>query len=178
MIVLWTDGEDLEKGAGDAIEDLARSGFRVLAVGVGTPTGDVVPALDDLGRAVDVKRDESGGPVRSRLDEDLLRKLARQTRGAYFAASRPGGELPRLLAALGSVSRGQRGQRLIEQAVPRFPWCAGLAALLLALELGRAQRRRSDAASTLASQRNGGTTSRTGASATTAKRPETQGDRA
>ena len=145
VIVLWTDGEDLEKGAGDAIEDLARSGFRVLAVGVGTPAGDVVPALDELGRVVDVKRDESGGPVRSRLDEDLLRKLARQTRGAYFAASRPGGELPRLLAALGSVSRGERGQRLVEQAVPRFPWCAGLAALLLALELGRAQRRRSDA---------------------------------
>src|SRR5206468_3195568 len=83
--------------AGDAIEDLARSGFRVLAVGAGTPAGDVVPALDDQGRAVDVKRDESGGPVRSRLDEDLLRRLARRTRGAYFAASRPGGELPRLL---------------------------------------------------------------------------------
>jgi Ca-activated chloride channel family protein len=175
VIVLWTDGEDLEKGAGDAIEDLARNGFRVLAVGVGTPGGDVVPALDDLGRAVDVKRDEAGGPVRSRLDEDLLRKLARQTRGAYFAASRPGGELPRLLAALGSVSRGERGQRLVEQAVPRFPWCAGLAALLLALELGRAQRRRSAAASPLESRRNGGTTGTGATAATGAKRPETQG---
>jgi Ca-activated chloride channel homolog len=142
VIVLWTDGEDTERGAGDAVEDLARGGYRVLAVGVGTPAGDVVPALDDQGRAVDVKRDESGAPHRSRLDEELLRRLARRTRGAYFAASRPGGELPRLLAALGSVSRGDRGQRLVEQPVPRFPWFAAAAALLLAFELGRARRRR------------------------------------
>jgi Ca-activated chloride channel family protein len=176
VIVLWTDGEDLEKGAGDAIEELARSGFRVLAVGVGTPAGDVVPALDELGRAVDVKRDEAGGPVRSRLDEDLLRKLARETRGAYFAASRPGGELPRLLAALGSVSQGERGQRLVEQAVPRFPWCAGLAVLLLALELGRAQRRRNDATPARAGQRNGASGAGVPASAApAAQRPEARG---
>lgn len=146
VIVLWTDGEDLERGAGEAIEELARAGLRVLAVGTGTPAGDVVPALDDQGRAVDVKRDEAGGPVRSRLDEDLLRRLARRTSGAYFAASRPGGELPRLLAALGSVSRGDRGQRLVERQVPRFPWFAAAAALLLAVELGRSRRRRSETA--------------------------------
>src|SRR6185503_5893254 len=142
VIVLWTDGEDLERGAADAAEELARAGYRVLAVGVGTPAGDVVPTLDDQGRAVDVKRDAAGGAVRSRLDETVLRSLARRTQGAYFAASRPGGELPRLLAALGSVSRGQRGQRLVERAVPRFPWFAGGAALLLAFELARSRRRR------------------------------------
>jgi Ca-activated chloride channel homolog len=144
VIVLWTDGEDLERGAAGAIEELGRSGFRVLAVGVGTAAGDVVPTLDDAGRAVDVKRDANGGPVRSRLDEPLLRGLARRTRGAYFSASRPGGELPRLLAALGSVARGDRGQRLVERPVPRFPWCAGAAALLLAIELGRGRRRRTE----------------------------------
>jgi len=142
VIVLWTDGEDMERGAGGAIEELARGGFRVLAVGVGTPAGDVVPVLDDQGLAVDVKRDEGGGAHRSRLDEALLRTLARRTRGAFFAASRPGGELPRLLGAIGSVSRGARGQRLVERPVPRFPWFAGLAALLLVTELWRPRRRR------------------------------------
>ncbi len=146
VIVLWTDGEDLERGATAAVEELARAGFRVLTVGVGTPAGDVVPVLDDQGRAVDVKRDADGGAVRSRLDEGLLRTMARRTGGAFFSASRPGGELPRLLAALGAVSRGGRGQRLVEHPVPRFPWLAALAALLLAIELGRARRRRPEEA--------------------------------
>jgi Ca-activated chloride channel family protein len=139
-VVLWTDGEDLQHGAGDAIPEVARVGVRVFTVGVGTPAGDVVPVLDDQGRATDVKRDENGAAVRSRLDEGLLRGLARQTRGGYFAASRPGGELPRLVGALGSVARSGRGTRLIERPVARFPLFAALAALLLAIELLRPRR--------------------------------------
>jgi Ca-activated chloride channel family protein len=140
-ILLWTDGEDVEEEARGAIEELARGGIRVFAVGVGTPNGDVVPVLDDQGRAVDVKRDENGGPHRSRLDEALLRTVARRTRGTYFAAHRPGGELPRLLGALSTIARGGRGERLVERPVPRFPWLALLGALLLAYEVGRRHRR-------------------------------------
>lgn len=139
-LVLWTDGEDLEAGARAAVDELAAAGIRVFAVGVGTPAGDVVPVLDDRGRAVDVKRDEGGAAVRSRLDEPLLRTIARRTRGGYFAAARPGGELPRLLGALGGLARSARGERLVERPVARFPLCAALAALLLAADLGRPRR--------------------------------------
>ncbi len=141
LIVVWTDGEDLEQNARAAIDELAQGGLRAFAVGVGTPAGDVVPVLDDQGRVVDVKRDEGGGPVRSRLDERLLQTLARRTRGGYFGAARPGGELPRLLASLGSVGRGGRGERLVERPVPRFPWCAAAAALLVGAERVRRRRR-------------------------------------
>jgi Ca-activated chloride channel family protein len=140
-VVLWTDGEDLEHGATAAIDDLARSGIRVFAVGVGTPAGDFVPLLDGQGRAVDVKRDENGQTVQSRLDESLLRSLASKTRGAYFSASRPGGELPRLVASLSSLARSGRGQRLIERPVSRFPLLGALAALLLVLDRVRSRRR-------------------------------------
>ena len=153
VIVLWTDGEDLERGAGQAVEDLARSGVRVITIGVGTRSGDVVPVLDDQGLSVDVKRDASGRAVQSRLDEALLRSIARRTGGAYVPASRPGGELPRLLGALGAVSRGARGERLVERAVPRFPWFAAVAAALLAFELGRSKRRRPEASARGASRR-------------------------
>jgi tetratricopeptide (TPR) repeat protein len=101
----------------------------------------VVPVLDDQGRAVDIKKDENGAAVRSRLDADLLRTLARRTGGSYFEAARPGGELPRLLASLTRLARAAHGSRLIEQPVARFPFFAGLATLLLALELTLPRRR-------------------------------------
>src|SRR5262245_32488736 len=143
-IVVWTDGEDLEAQSRAAIDEIANSGIRAFAIGVGTPSGDIVPVLDDQGRVVDVKRDESGGPVRSRLDEGLLKTLARRTRGGYFSAGRPGGELPRLMAALAPLGRAERhgvGERLVERPVARFPWFAAGAALLLGLELHRRRRR-------------------------------------
>ena len=140
-ILLWTDGEDLEQGARGEIEALGRTGIRVFSVGVGTPAGDVVPVLDDQGRATDVKRDEHGVAVRSRLDEDLLRAIAQRTRGAYFSASRPGGELPRLLSVVSGLARGSHGSRLAERPVARFPLFAGFAAALLLFNLARPRRR-------------------------------------
>jgi len=140
IVILWTDGEDLEAGAKGALDELSTTGIRVFAVGVGTPAGDVVPQLDDVGRVTDIKRDETGAAVRSRLDEGLLRTVARRTHGAYFAATRPGGELPRLLAALSGVERSSRASRLVERRVARFPIFAGLAAALLGFMLVRPRR--------------------------------------
>jgi Ca-activated chloride channel family protein len=155
-IVLWTDGEDLERGARQAIEEVAVSGVRVFAVGVGTRAGGEVPVLDEQGRAVDVKREPGGGPVVSRLDEGLLRTVARRTHGGYFAATGPGGELPRLLASLGALARSARGTRLSERPVARFRLFGALAVLLLAADMMRARRRReaeSEAAAPLHSER-------------------------
>lgn len=140
-IVLWTDGEDLEGGMGPALAEARASGVRVFAVGVGTPAGDVIPVANDAGIATDVKRDETGQIVRSRLDEGMLRDLARSTRGAYFAASQPGGQLGGLVAAMGSLAQARRGARLVERPVARFGWFAFAAALLLLAEGARARRR-------------------------------------
>ena len=140
-IVLWTDGEDLEGHAREAIEDLRRAGLRVFVVGVGTPAGDVIPMIDVSGVTLDVKKDENGAIVRSRLDETLLRDIARATRGQYFTASRSGGDLVRLTAALGSLARSKKGTRLIERPVARFPLCALLAAAGLIAFLAAPRRR-------------------------------------
>jgi Ca-activated chloride channel family protein len=154
-VVLWTDGEDLEQGARTAIDDAVRSGVRVFAVGVGTREGDVVPVLDAEGHVSDIKRDENGVAVRSRLDESLLRALSQRTRGAYFAANRPGGELGRLLGAVAGLAREGHTQRLRESPVPRFPIFAAVAALLLAAERVRRRRRaaKADAVTPLHSER-------------------------
>ncbi len=139
-IVLWTDGEDLEGRAREAVEKLRKTGVRVFAVGVGTPAGDVVPEFDEQGRAVDVKRDEKGEVVRSRLDDATLRELARATRGSYFSAAHAGGELQRLAGMVGTLAQVKRGARLVERPVARFQWFALAAGALLAWDFARARR--------------------------------------
>jgi len=140
-LVLWSDGEDLEGRATEALKALRDAGVRVFTVGVGTAQGDAIPVLDEQGRAIDIKKDEAGVAVHSRLDERLLREMARSTRGSYFRGDRAGGELPRLVAALGGLSRGDRGARLVERPIARFGWFAALAGVAMMLELLRARRR-------------------------------------
>src|SRR5262245_7065046 len=140
-MVLWTDGEDLEGHAREALADVRNAGLRVLTVGVGTGAGDVIPIVDVAGVIVDQKRDEKGNVVRSRLDETLLRELARSTHGLYFSGSRSGGELVRLASSLGSLARSRQGTRLVERPVSRFPLCALLASAALLAFLAAPKRR-------------------------------------
>lgn len=129
-IVLFTDGEDLEGGLDEATAAIERRGIRVFAVGVGTPAGETIPILDERGYQVGMKTDASGQTVVSRLDAAALREVARRTRGQFFAAQHPGGELARLKAALAGVGKGTREGRLGSRPVERFPLFA-LAAWLL-----------------------------------------------
>jgi Ca-activated chloride channel family protein len=140
-IVLFTDGEDLERGASGAATVLAQKGLRLFAVGVGTPGGQVVPLADDAGRVVGVKRHADGQAVVSRLDERLLRDLARRTGGAYFAATHPGGEVTRLRRAVSRVERGRREGRLGTRPVERY-WLLALAAWVCLLAAWLMPRRR------------------------------------
>jgi len=129
-IVLFTDGEDLEGGVEDAVAQVVRRGVRVFAVGVGTPAGQTIPLLDERGFQTGVKLGPDGQPIVSRLDAPALRTMARRTRGQYFAAPHPGGEIVRLRAALAGVGEGAREGRLGARPVERFPWFA-LAAWIL-----------------------------------------------
>jgi Ca-activated chloride channel family protein len=140
-IVLWTDGEDLEGHAREALEELKKGGLRVFVVGVGTPAGDIIPIVDAAGIVVEAKKDEQGAIVRSRLDENLLRELARRTGGAYFTATRSGGEVVRLASSLGSLARSRRGVRLVERPVARFPLLALVASACVATLIGWPRRR-------------------------------------
>ena len=83
VLVLLTDGEDLEKGGVRTAEALAKQGRRGVHVGVGTPAGAEIQILNEQGKP-ELVRDSRGEVVRSRLDETTLRAIAQATHGAYY----------------------------------------------------------------------------------------------
>lgn len=141
VIVLFTDGEDLEGGLEAAVAMAQRRGVRVLAVGVGTPAGETIPVLDERGHQVGVKQDAEGAPVVSRLAAVALRGAAQQTRGQYFSAQHPGGEITRLKAAVAGIAKGTREGRLGARPVERFPGFALVAWLLFVVSWLLPERR-------------------------------------
>jgi Ca-activated chloride channel family protein len=71
VMVLLTDGEDLENQGLDAAKRAGEAGITIETVGVGTPAGELVPATNDATNGkpamVGLVRDENGAPVRSRI---------------------------------------------------------------------------------------------------------------
>ncbi len=82
IMVLVTDGEDLEQGGVAEAKRLADKGVVVFTIGVGSPAGSPILVTGNGGRP-DLLRDRAGEVVLSRLDETTLRAIAEATRGRY-----------------------------------------------------------------------------------------------
>ena len=84
VVVLLSDGEDLEGGALAAAKQLAESGIRLFTVGIGSEAGEPIPRYDRRGNFLDFQKDRHGETIVTRLDAAGLRGLAEATDGAYF----------------------------------------------------------------------------------------------
>ncbi|MCK5218298.1 VWA domain-containing protein [bacterium] len=86
VMILLTDGENTcGQSPPDAATKARQAGTRIFTIGVGTPEGAMIPeGVDKQGNPVYKRR--KGEPVITRLDTGLLRDIATQTKGKYYAA--------------------------------------------------------------------------------------------
>lgn len=81
VLILITDGEELEGDAVDAAKAAAQQGLKIYTVGVGTPNGDLIPLPAEQGGGF--LKDAAGHLVKSRLDEATLEHIAAASGGIY-----------------------------------------------------------------------------------------------
>lgn len=134
VLILMTDGEDVETDPIAAAQAAAEQGVLIYAIGFGSPEGSAVPETDDFGRIIGTRLDENGNPAISRLDEDSLRAVAEAGGGRYFRATADGRELDLLLGEIATLQRAELQSRVTVRYIERFQIFLGLA--LLALVLG------------------------------------------
>ena len=82
VVVLITDGEELQGQAEAAAAELRKENIGVAVIGMGKKAGAPVPVYRG-GKLEDYKRDKKGETVISRLDEKLLSAIASETGGVY-----------------------------------------------------------------------------------------------
>ena len=90
-LILLTDGEDHSpKDLETAKQTAAKYGVRVIAIGIGTKEGTLIPARTDAaGNVSEYKKDKQGNTVVSKLDEKPLIELAQATGGVYISYTSP-----------------------------------------------------------------------------------------
>ncbi|MGA0134335.1 MAG: vWA domain-containing protein [Opitutales bacterium] len=143
LVILLTDGEDLEAGGVEAAKRLARKGLVVHAVGVGTAAGGTISVLGPLG-TLETLKDAEGAAVISRLDEATLAKVAEAAGGRFVMLGSAGEGMEALRLA---VEAGTDSAHAGLQGVPREEWFVALALLLIVGETLLSTRRREAAPS-------------------------------
>ncbi len=135
VMILITDGEELQGDALQLAGSIRQQGIRLYAIGIGTPEGVPIPIRDEQGNVTDYKRDERGEVVMTRLGEPLLAELARAGGGQYYRAGRGAIELERIFEDINRLEKRQLESREFSLYKDRYQWFLGIAILLIAMEL-------------------------------------------
>jgi Ca-activated chloride channel family protein len=143
VVLVVSDGEDLEGGAAEAARALGEAGIRVYALAVGTAAGEPIPLVDARGQVTGYKKDRAGQPVVTRLDLATLRAVTARGGGELFELGSAERGLPAFRATLDSLEKGELESRLTVQYEDRYAALALPAFLLLLLSLLLADASRS-----------------------------------
>jgi len=141
-LVIFTDGEELSGDAVKAAKTAAEAGVRIFTVGVGTPQGSLIPIRDEGGETSFVK-DFNGQVVKSKLDENRLRQIARETGGFYLHLENGPRTMEQLFKdGLSKMSARDIDARVSRPPIERYQWPLGAALLVLAGSMLLNERKR------------------------------------
>lgn len=139
VLVLISDGENMEGDPVAAAKAAAKENIIIIAVGLGTPDGELVPVPGEQGGSVYL-RDRAGRLVQSRLDEDLLRRVAQAGGGGYVRGTNLDLGLASLYrSTMRGVKKTSYQSRWEAQQVDHYqiPLLAAIVFLLAEVSLGR-----------------------------------------
>jgi Ca-activated chloride channel homolog len=141
VLILVTDGEDLEGELDHAIDRAIEAGVIIYTLGIGTTQGKPIPVRDAKGAVVEYRRDASGQIVISRLDERALAEIASRAGGRYFRATTSQGELDEMYAEVSQMEKKGLESRLLQNFEDRFQYPLVAALLCLAAHAWTTDRR-------------------------------------
>jgi len=133
-VIIISDGETHDQDALDRAKEAAENGLLIYSIGVGTPSGGFIPTV--IGGRSDYKRDKTGNPVKTSLNEAMMKDLANAGSGAYFNLA--GNEVEEVAIALrNSVDKLEKREfeaRVFNEYESYFQYFIGLAILFLIAE--------------------------------------------
>jgi len=140
VLLLFTDGENLQGDVNAAIEALSEASVGLLGIVAGTERGGPIPEHDERG-GVRYKRDQNGQPVVTRAHPEVLTEIAERVDGEVVSLGDP--EVVREIAdAVARLRTREVEETRNIRRVERFPIFLAAAAILLFLGFAMSPWRR------------------------------------
>jgi len=106
VIIILSDGEEHNSDSIEVLNQVKNDSLKVYTVGIGTDKGGLIPVYDDKsGQRTDYKKDSNGEFVMSKLNREVLQKLASIGNGAYYQSTVSLDEINSLAENISSLKR-------------------------------------------------------------------------
>ncbi len=135
-IIVVSDGENHEADAvAAARKAYEKHQVKIYTIGMGTPKGARIPNVDENGQLRGYIKDEKGNTVLSKLNEDMLKELAKKGNGAYVKATSTDLGLDYIIEDIDKIKKTKFGETKYEDFLDQYQWFLGPGIVLFLISL-------------------------------------------
>lgn len=131
-LIMISDGENHDEEAIERAKRANENGLKIFTLGAGTVEGSFIPIMV-RGRET-YKKDKDEVLVRSRMNEDLLREIARAGDGAYFSIEKDEEAIKALKEQIARIEKKEVEQRSYTEYASYFQYFLALGIFFMILE--------------------------------------------
>jgi Ca-activated chloride channel family protein len=139
-IIVLSDGENHEDDAIAAAKAAREKKIFVYTIGIGTPEGAPIPALEESG-SDGFKRDEAGNPIVTAMNPEMLTEVAKAGGGKFVQATNSDIGLDALVDEIAALKKHDFGTKTFTDYEDRFQYFIAGAIMLLIIELLISERK-------------------------------------
>ena len=118
-----------------AAEEAAKKGVRIYTIGMGLADGAPIPEFNAAGQQIGYRKDRQGNTIITRLDENMLKRIATAGNGLYVRASNSNVGLERIYADIDKLDKSEIETKAFTDYEDQFQWFVGAAIFFLLLEV-------------------------------------------
>ena len=133
VLCILSDGEDHEYKEDQLNSTINESGITILSVGLGSVKGAPIP-IKENNIVKSYKKDENGEVVITRLDENLLQKIAQQSDGKYIKGDNTAYVVDEVINELKEMDKKEFESKQFVSFKDQFQWFIGIGLLLILLD--------------------------------------------
>lgn len=132
-IIVISDGENHEDDAVEAARKAAGKGIRVYTIGIGNPEGAPIPVYSG-NTMIGYKKDNTGATVISKLNEDMLREIARAGDGSYVHSGNTQNGVKEIFDQISKLEKKEYSTAVYSDYDDRFQYFAAIGLFFLIAE--------------------------------------------
>ncbi len=138
-MIIITDGENHDDDPVKSAEEAAKAGIVIYTIGIGSTDGVPIPVT--VNGTTDYLKDADGNTVITKLDEDILRKIALTTNGIYVRASNSNIGLDEIFNEIKKMKKQELESTMYTEYNDQFQIFAAICLILIFIDFIVMERR-------------------------------------
>ena len=139
-IILITDGENHEDNATEKAQEAKELDILVHTIGMGSEQGGPIPIKKRNGQ-ISYQKDNDGNTIVTRINEDMLKKIAQAGGGSYIRAQSTQTGLDKLFKEISKMEKSNIETKVFKDYKDQFQWFIGISILFLIIRFFMSERK-------------------------------------